>query len=37
MKGYSDQKIKDALEGKAKWSYQACDEKGDLSPNKILE
>ena len=25
------------LEGKAKTNYQACDEKGDLSPEKILE
>ena len=41
MKGYSGQKIKDAmftsLEGKAKRNYQACDEKGDLTPKKILE
>ena len=40
-KGYSGQKIKDAmftsLEGKAKRNYQACDEKGDLTPKKILE
>ena len=40
-KGYSRQKIKDAmftsLEGKAKRNYQACDEKGDLTPEKILE
>ena len=40
-KGYSGQKIKDAmftsLEGKAKRNYQACDEKGDLMPEKILE
>ena len=40
-KGYSSQKIKDAmftsLEGKAKQNYQACDEKGDLPPKKILE
>ena len=40
-KGYSRQKIKDAmftsLEGKAKRNYQACDEKGDLMPEKILE
>ena len=38
MKGYSGQKIKDAmftsLEGKAKRNYQACDEKGDLTPKK---
>ena len=26
-----------SLEGKAKRNYQACDEKGDLSPEKILE
>ena len=25
------------LEGKAKWNYEACDEKGDLTPDKILE
>ena len=41
MKGYSEQKIKDAvftsLEGKAKRNYQACDERGDLMPEKILE
>ena len=41
MKGYSGSKIKDAmftsLEGKAKRNYQACDEKGDLMPEKILE
>ena len=41
MKGYSEQKIKDAmltsLEGKDKRNYQACDEKGDLTPEKILE
>ena len=41
MKGYSGSKIKDAmftsLEGKAKRNYQACDEKGDLTPEKILE
>ena len=41
MKGYSGQKIKDvmftSLEGKAKRNYQACDEKGNLSPEKILE
>ena len=41
MKGYSGQKIKDgmftSLEGKAKRNYQACDEKGDLMPEKILE
>ena len=40
-KGYSGSKIKDAwftsLEGKAKRNYQACDEKGDLMPEKILE
>ena len=40
-KGYSGQKMKDAmftsLEGKAKRNYQACDEKGDLAPIKILE
>ena len=40
-KGYSRPKIKDAmftsLEGKAKRNYQACDEKGDLMPEKILE
>ena len=40
-KGYSGSKIKDAmftsLEGKAKRNYQACDEKGDLTPEKILE
>ena len=40
-KGYSRQKIKDvmftSLEGKAKRNYQACDEKGDLMPEKILE
>ena len=40
-KGYSWQKIKDAmftsLEGKAKRNYQACNEKGDLTPKKILE
>ena len=40
-KGYSGPKIKDAmftsLEGKAKRNYQACDEKGDLTPEKILE
>ena len=38
MKGYSSQKIKDAmftsLEGKAKWNYQACDKKGDLPPKR---
>ena len=41
MKGYSGQKIKDAmftsLEDKAKQNYQACDEKGDLPPEKIIE
>ena len=26
-----------SLEGKAKWNYQACDEKGDLPPKMILE
>ena len=26
-----------SLEGKAKKNYQACDEKGDLTPEKILE
>ena len=26
-----------SLEGKAKWNFQACDEKRDLSPEKILE
>ena len=40
-KGYSGEKIKDAmftsLEGKAKRNYQACDKKGDLMPEKILE
>ena len=40
-KGYSRQKIKDmmftSLEGKAKRNYQVCDEKGDLTPEKILE
>ena len=40
-KGYSGQKIKDAmftsLEGKAKQNYQACDEKEDLTLDKILE
>ena len=40
-KKYPRQKIKEAmftsLEGKAKRNYQACDEKGDLSPEKILE
>ena len=39
--GYSRSKIKDvmftSLEGKAKRNYQACDEKGDLTPEKILE
>ena len=38
MKGYSGSKIKDAmftsLEGKAKRNYQACDEKGDLTPRE---
>ena len=41
MKGYSGSKIKDvmftSLEGKAKRNYQACDEKGDLTTEKILE
>ena len=41
MKVYSGQKIKDmmftSLEGKAKRNYQACDEKGELTPEKILE
>ena len=40
-KKYPRPKIKEAmftsLEGKAKGNYQACDEKGDLSPEKILE
>ena len=40
-KKYPRPKIKEAmftsLEGKAKRNYQACDEKGDLSPEKILE
>ena len=40
-KGYSGQKIKEAmftsLEGKAKRNYQACDERDDLTPEKILE
>ena len=40
-KKYPGHKIKEAmftsLEGKAKRNYQACDEKGDLSPEKILE
>ena len=40
-KKYSRPKIKEAmftsLEGKAKRNYQACDEKGDLSPEKILK
>ena len=40
-KKYPRSKIKEAmftsLEGKAKRNYQACDEKGDLSPEKILE
>ena len=40
-KKYPGPKIKEAmftsLEGKAKWNYQACDETGDLSPEKILE
>ena len=41
LKGYSGQKIKDvmftSLEGKAKRNYQACDEKGNVMPEKILE
>ena len=40
-KKYPRPKIKEAmftsLEGKAKRNYQACDEKGDLSSEKILE
>ena len=40
-KKYPGPKIKEAmftsLEGKAKRNYQACDEKGDLSPEKILK
>ena len=40
-KKYPRPKIKEAmftsLEGKAKRNYQACDKKGDLSPEKILE
>ena len=40
-KKYPGPKIKEAmftsLEGKAKWNYQACDERGDLSPEKILK
>ena len=40
-KKYPGPKIKEAmftsLEGKAKRNYQAYDEKGDLSPEKILE
>ena len=40
-KKYPGPKIKEvmftSLEGKAKRNYQACDEKGDLSPEKILE
>ena len=40
-KKYPRPKINEAmftsLEGKAKRNYQACDEKGDLSPEKILE
>ena len=40
-KKYPGPKIKEAmftsLEGKAKRNYQACDERGDLSPEKILE
>ena len=40
-KKYPGPKIKEAmftsLEGKAKRNYQACDEKGDLSLEKILE
>ena len=41
VKKYRGPKIKEAmftsLEGKAKRNYQACDEKRDLSPEKILE
>ena len=41
MKKYPGPKIKEvmftSLEGKAKRNYQACDEKGDLSLEKILE
>ena len=41
VKKYPRPKIKEAmftsLEGKAKQNYQACDERGDLSPEKILE
>ena len=41
VKKYPGPKIKEAmftsLEGKAKRNYQACDEKGDLSPEKLLE
>ena len=41
VKKYPRPKIKEvmftSLEGKAKRNYQACDEKGDLSPEKILE
>ena len=40
-KKYPRPKIKEAmftsLEGKAKWNYQACDERGDLSLEKILK
>ena len=40
-KGYPGPKVKDAmftsLEGKAKRNYQACDERGELMPEKILE
>ena len=40
-KKYPRPQIKEAmftsLEGKAKQNYQACDERGDLSPEKILE
>ena len=40
-KKYPGPKIKDAmftsLEGKAKRNYQACDERGDLTPEKILD
>ena len=40
-KKYPGPNIKEAmftsLEGKAKRNYQACDERGDLSPEKILE
>ena len=40
-KKYPGPKIKEAmftsLEGKGKRNFQACDERGDLSPEKILE